>query len=397
MLLLQNHNYRMLLVSSIFSSFSISMYLLIEQWYVVNELGVPKLVGAVLLATTLPRVIFMFVGGMLADRLRNSRIIFFSLLSRSILMLLAALLSEENLLHLLPLLFFAVTFGISDAFFWPARDAIITQLIPEAYLTKANAYMQTINQLGVVLGPPAAALLLSYFSYSTVFVIICTLLLFSCLCQLTIKEPRKVIQTDVSISVQIQEALQYIKTSPILRLLMLTFVIDNLLYIGPLMLSIPLFAESILTGDAFTLSFLQISFSGGIIIGGILLGLLTIKKQGRWITAVLLGEGILLGLYSQSKSFILSSILLCLLGICVSSINVPVISLIQRVVPKHLTGRVLSVSTLVSIGLVPLSYGLVSLLLIADISIVSILLVSSLSIVIFSSILILQKNSFRKI
>ncbi|WP_143594927.1 MFS transporter [Terribacillus saccharophilus] len=92
MLLLQNHNYRMLLVSSIFSSFSISMYLLIEQWYVVNELNVPKLVGAVLLATTLPRVIFMFVGGMLADRLRNSRIIFFSLLSRSILMLLAALL-----------------------------------------------------------------------------------------------------------------------------------------------------------------------------------------------------------------------------------------------------------------------------------------------------------------
>ncbi|WP_179867370.1 MFS transporter [Terribacillus saccharophilus] len=241
------------------------------------------------------------------------------------------------MLHLLPLLFFAVTFGISDAFFWPARDAIITQLIPEAYLTKANAYMQTINQLGVVLGPPAAALLLSYFSYSTVFAIICTLLLFSCLCQLTIKEPRKVIQTDVSISVQIQEALQYIKTSPILRLLMLTFVIDNLLYIGPLMLSIPLFAESILAGDAFTF------------------------------------------------------------GICVSSINVPVISLIQRVVPKHLTGRVLSVSTLVSIGLVPLSYGLVSLLLIADISIVSILLMSSLSIVIFSSILIMQKNSFRKI
>lgn len=395
-MLLHNHNFRMLLVSSIFSSFSISMYLLIEQWYVVNELGVPKLVGAVLLATTLPRVIFMFVGGMLADRLRKSRIIFFSLLTRSILMLLAALLAEGNLLHFLPLLFFAVTFGISDAFFWPARDSIITQLIPEEHLTKANAYMQTINQLGVVLGPPIAAMLLSYFSYSMVFAIIFALLLFSSLCQLTIKEPRKVVITE-SITLQIQEALQYIKTSPILRLLMLTFVIDNLLYIGPLMLSIPLFAESILAGDTFTLSFLQISFSGGIIIGGILLGFLTIKKQGRWITAVLLGEGILLGLYSQSRSFILSSILLCLLGICVSAINVPVISLIQRVVPKHLTGRVLSVSTLVSIGLVPLSYGLVSLLLIANISIVSILIVSSLSIVIFSSILIIQKNSFRKI
>lgn len=395
-MLLHNHNFRMLLVSSIFSSFSISMYLLIEQWYVVNELGVPKLVGAVLLATTLPRVIFMFVGGMLADRLRKSRIIFFSLLTRSILMLLAALLAEGNFLHLLPLLFFAVTFGISDAFFWPARDSIITQLIPEEHLTKANAYMQTINQLRVVLGPPVAAILLSYFSYSMVFAIIFALLLFSSLCQLTIKEPRKAVITE-SITLQIQEALQYIKTSPILRLLMLTFVIDNLLYIGPLMLSIPLFAESILAGDAFTLSFLQISFSGGIIIGGVLLGFLTIKKQGRWITAVLLGEGILLGLYSQSKSFILSSILLCLLGICVSAINVPVISLIQRVVPKHLTGRVLSVSTLVSIGLVPLSYGLVSLLLIANISIVSILIVSSLSIVIFSSILIIQKNSFHKI
>lgn len=204
-------------------------------------------------------------------------------------------------------------------------------------------------------------------------------------------------ETDVTIRFQIKEALQYIQSSSILRLLMLTFILDNLLYIGPLMLSIPLFAESVFAGNAFTLSFLQISFSSGIIIGGILLGLLTIKKQGRWITAFLLGEGILLGFYSQSESFILSSILLCLLGVCVSAINVPFISLIQSVVPKHLIGRVLSVSTLVSIGLVPLSYGLVSLLLLSDISIVSILLVSSFSIVVFSSILILKKNSFRDI
>ncbi|MFP7479305.1 MFS transporter [Terribacillus saccharophilus] len=396
MILLRNRNFSLLLVSSIFSGFSISMYLLIEQWYVVTELGVPKLLGAVLLATTLPRVIFMFIGGMVADKLRKSRIIFFSHLVRSILMLLAALFAEGNLLNLFALLILAVTFGVSDAFFWPARDSIISQLIPEKHLMKANAYMQTINQLGVVLGPPVAALLLFYFSYSTVFSIIFTFLLISSLCQLTIKEPQKLNETKISFRFQIQEVLQYIKGSSILRLLMLTLLIDNLLYIGPLMLSIPLLAEGVLAGDAFTLSFLQVSFSGGIIIGGILLGLLTIKKQGRWITAVLLGEGILLGLYSQSESFILSSILLCLLGVCVSAINVPVISLIQRVVPKHLSGRVLSMSTLVSIGLVPLSYGLVSFLLIAEISIVSILFASSLSIIVFSSILLLQKNSFRK-
>nr|WP_077309967.1 MFS transporter [Terribacillus halophilus] len=395
--LLVNRDFRMLLVSSIFSSLSISMYLLIEQWYVINKLGAPKLVGIVLLATTLPRVICMFFGGILADRLRKSRIIFCSLFVRSLLLMLAAFLTDNNMLHFAPLLLFAIIFGISDAFFWPARDSIIPQIIPEANLAKANAIMQTINQLGVVLGPPTAALLISRFPYAAVFCMVGASLLLGSLCQLMIKEPKNEGQVDFSMRTEMKEAIHFIKTSPTLKLLMLTFIVDNLLYIGPLMLSIPLFAENILEGNAFTLSFLQLSFSGGIVVGGFLLSFFLIKKQGRWIAAVLLLEGFLLGIYSQSGSFIFASVLLCLLGMCVSAINIPVISIIQQIVPKHLIGRIISVSTLVSIGLVPLSYGIVSLLLVAEISILSILLVSSSIIILFSTVLLLQRNALRSI
>jgi MFS transporter, DHA3 family, macrolide efflux protein len=395
--LLTNRDFRLLLISSIFSSLSISMYLLIEQWYVINELDAPTLVGIVLAATTLPRVICMFFGGILADRQRKSRIIFFSLLVRCLLLMLAAFLADSNMLQFVQLVVFAVIFGISDAFFWPARDSIVPQIVPEANLAKANAMMQTINQLGVVLGPLAAALLLSRFSYAAVFCMVGASLLLGSLCQLMIKESKKESSIGSSLRTEMKEAIQFIKSSAILKLLMLTFIVDNLLYIGPLMLSIPLFAGNILEGDAFTLSFLQISFSGGIVIGGFLLSLFSIKKQGRWIAAVLLVEGVLLGIYGQSDSFIAVSLFLWLLGICVSAINIPVISLIQYNVPKHLIGRIISVSTLVSIGLVPLSYGIVSLLLLAGISILIILLVSSASIILFSSILLLQKNALRNI
>ncbi|QXE02907.1 MFS transporter [Terribacillus sp. DMT04] len=395
--LLINRDFRLLLVSSIFSSLSISMYLLIEQWYVINELDAPALVGIVLLATTLPRVICMVFGGILADRLRKSRIIFCSLFVRSLLLMLAAFLADSNMLQFIPLLFFAVTFGISDAFFWPARDSIVPQIVPEASLAKANAMMQTINQLGVVLGPLTAALLLSKFSYAAVFCLIGASLLLGSICQMMIKEPKNNSHVNFSLRTEMKEAIQFIKNSLILKLLMLTFIVDNLLYIGPLMLSIPLFAGNILEGDAFTLSFLQISFSGGIVIGGFLLSFFPIKKQGRWIAAVLLLEGFLLGIYSQSDSFVAISLFLCLLGICVSAINIPVISLIQQIVPKHLIGRIISVSTLVSIGLIPLSYGIVSLLLLSGISILTILLLSSFSIIVFSTILLLQRNGLRRI
>ncbi|MEW4282802.1 hypothetical protein [Priestia koreensis] len=68
-------------------------------------------------------------------------------------------------------------------------------------------------------------------------------------------------------------------------------------------------------------------------------------------------------LYSQWTVLTCSIVSLFLIGVCISCVNIIVISQMQQRVPKDKIGRVMSLNTMVSMGLIPVSYGLVSLLL----------------------------------
>ncbi|MDN4595195.1 hypothetical protein [Polycladomyces subterraneus] len=75
-----------------------------------------------------------------------------------------------------------------------------------------------------------------------------------------------------------------------------------------------------------------------------------------------------------------------ILGACISLINIPVISLVQEQTEKEKIGRVMSLSTMVSMGLIPISYGAVSGLLSTGIPISWILLFSGCVLFLFSAL-----------
>lgn len=72
--LFTNKQFSCLLFSELFSVLSFSMYMITVSWYVVDVLHHPQYLGLVMAAASIPRMITMIIGGVLADRIQKSKI-----------------------------------------------------------------------------------------------------------------------------------------------------------------------------------------------------------------------------------------------------------------------------------------------------------------------------------
>ncbi|RLQ94494.1 MFS transporter [Falsibacillus albus] len=385
-------------LASICSGLSISIYLLCEQWYVLKRLHMTESLGLILMATTLPRVIFMMFGGVAADYVRRSRIIFFSLLVRGLLILSMFLLLTIGQLQFWQLFVFAFSFGSIDAFFWPARDSLLPSLVHKHQLTRANSLIQTTSQITTLIGPLIGAFLLSLLSFKGVFITISILLITGSLFALNISDRRIIDQPgkDVSIFVHLKTGFQYVRRSPLLLALMLTFIIDNFFFIGPLMLSIPVMADEKFGGSAVHLSLLQSAFAAGMLSGAVLSGLINLRNaRGRTVILLIMAEGAGLIFLSGAPFLWMAAIILFLIGMAISSINIPVASLIQETTDQEKMGRVMSLTTMVSIGFIPLSYAGVSALMTSRLSIYRILLIGGTVLLLYGFFLWVKARSLK--
>lgn len=82
-----NRSFVFLWLSSTTSFLALSTYLFAEQWYIITILEKESALGIVMMMTMIPRVLFMMIGGVWADRFRRSRIMLVSSLVRCLLVL----------------------------------------------------------------------------------------------------------------------------------------------------------------------------------------------------------------------------------------------------------------------------------------------------------------------
>ncbi|TJZ72945.1 MFS transporter [Chitiniphilus eburneus] len=363
--LLRNRNFLLIWLTSIISNFALAIAMLAETWYVVNHLGAKEQLGLVMIAGSVPRIVLMAVGGVVADRMKRGRIIGASLAIRVLLMFALVALLSAGLLDIWVLTAFAFLYGSVDAFFWPASGAVLPSIVRHTDLTRANSIMLTTNQIGLVFGPVVGGAMLAFLSYQGVFTLTGCLLAVGTACVLFLREP-EVTRADKSTQMltELKEGLKYALNQPVLRALMIVYAIANLLFMGPLGLGIPIVANDNLAGNAATLSFMQSAFATGMVTGGLLLTLYPpMKKRLLMIVIVIALEGVVLGLQSHSHWLYLSVVLQFLLGLGVVSNNVPMMSLIQQYADRDKLGRVMSLNTMASMGLSPLSYAMVTGLL----------------------------------
>jgi DHA3 family macrolide efflux protein-like MFS transporter len=363
--LLRNRNFLLTWVTSIIEHVALAIAMLVETWYVVDTLHMKAQLGWVMIAATVPRIALMAVGGVLADRIPKIQILTVTFWLRMLVLAGGALLFWQGLMTISALIVVAALFGIMDAFFWPARDALLPSIVAASELTRANSIMQATNQIGLVLGPVIGALLLSLLPLYAIFALTAVMMAAGAITLgMVVEGPAVRSAQRQHFFVDLKEGIRYVLKSPILRSLMMIYIVANLLFTGPTILGTPIIASEHLTTGAKGLSFMQSAFGTGLVLGFITLIVFPpARKRMLMIVGVITVEGIVLGLLGQVDQLRYAVALQLLLGFCIACNNVPMLSLIQQYTDRDKLGRVMALNSMTSMGLAPVSLALISTLL----------------------------------
>ncbi len=125
-------------------------------WQVYAISNVPTALSVVGVAGTLPMVVLFLVGGLAADRFDRRRLMVAADLVRAAAIGSLGLLSVSGVLELWHVVVLIGIHGSGLAFFYPASTALVPQLVPEHELAQANALRGVIRPLMVRLIGPAA-------------------------------------------------------------------------------------------------------------------------------------------------------------------------------------------------------------------------------------------------
>ncbi|EJE48453.1 hypothetical protein (DUF894), partial [Acidovorax sp. CF316] len=156
-------NFRWLTSGSALTMLGDQFTLIALPWLVLQMTGDTLVLGTVLALMSVPRALFILIGGALVDRYSPKQVL---MLTKYINLVLLALLSGLVLTGTLTLWMvyvLSLAIGLSTAFSIPAGTAMMPHVVPRAQLQAANGINLGLRQLTMFLGPLLAGLLIALF------------------------------------------------------------------------------------------------------------------------------------------------------------------------------------------------------------------------------------------
>ncbi|MBV8070093.1 MAG: MFS transporter [Acidobacteriaceae bacterium] len=350
---LRNRPFRALWIAFLVSSVGTWMQIVAQSLLVLRlSHGSAFALGCVSLCQASAFFLFALVGGSFADRLDRRRLL---IVSQSTLMLLATTLGFLTLLNLITVSVIAgMAFlsGVILSFDQPARAALISTLVPQEDLVNAISLQSAVFNGASVAGPALAGLIIDHIGLSADFFL--NALSFGgvifALALLPTKPglpPRR-----EKLIRQIKEGLRSVQRDSLL-LSSLTLY-GMLLFAGPsLPLLLPVLAVGRLHITASTLGFLFAAAGFGAVLGALILGSLHTASLPLARAAVV-SWCIALAVAGTSTSVPLTFCALLLLGTSQSIVGSTTSTLLQTRVPPQQRGRVMSLNSLLVMGVRPL-------------------------------------------
>mgnify|MGYP000986092955 CR=1 FL=1 len=240
----------------------------------------------------------------------------------------------------------------------PAVNAFIPQLVPEEKLTKVNAVNSSIQSITMLIAPMISGALLTKASIEAIFFIdvitaaiaVITLFLF-----LKVPAHSKALEKQtVSYFSDLGEGIKYIRNHTYVKAFMVFCAIFFFLA-APASFLTPLQVSRNYDEDVWRLTAIEIAFSVGMMLGGIIMaswGGFKNKIYTMTLTAFVIGAcTISLGLVT---SFGIYLFVMAVIGIVIPMFNTPATVLLQQKVEPNFLGRVFGVLGMISSSMMPL-------------------------------------------
>ncbi len=366
---LRHRNFQLFFSGQLISLIGTWMQTVAQSWLVYRLTGSGLKLGAVGFASQIPVFLFAPLGGIVADRTNRKHVVIATQVASMLLAFVLAALTLTHRITVPEIFVLAALLGVVNAFDIPGRQSFLVDMVGREDLMNAIALNSSMFNGARVIGPAVAGVLVARFGEGWCFFAnaVSYIAVIAGLLLMKIHAPARV-SANTSPWEHIVEGFQFVnRTAPIRALMILLGLVS--LSGMPYVVLMPLFADKILHhGGQELASWIGSHDLGavrlGILMGaagvGALLGALTlavrsgVKGLGTWVSVCCAGFGISLMLFSFSKSFWLSVLLLLPVGYFVMLQMASSNTLIQVMVPDVLRGRAMAVYSMMFMGMAPI-------------------------------------------
>jgi len=349
--------------------------------------------GIVLIASMIPRLIFVLIGGVAADRLPRRLIILWSDGGRGLLVLLISILGFMGLLQFWHLIVESLIFGVVDGFFNPAIMAITPDLVEKDDLASANALISLSGNLAQLAGPLLGAGMIALFNPMGAFAADALSFLISVAFLLPVRIPERHVKKPLEIQEppvegmligedfqiqeeqpvkrrgfrgvmeDVQEGLVYVRASRWLWVTIINSAIGNIGFMATLAVAMPKLIHDAYQQGAWLLGVISATEAIGSMLALVLIGQATrVKKRGllAYLALSLSCIGILLfGLpFPRVAAPFIAPLASMLVGFGLAFFNTIYFTILHETIPSDKLGRVISLDTLGSFAMIPVGEAL---------------------------------------
>jgi MFS family permease len=348
--------------------------------FILDLTGSGTTMGTFMIITMAPRLILYPLAGVVGDRINRKWIMVSMDFGRGAVILFLAHLAARNIVTI-PVLF-AAQFVISlmNALFGPATLAMLPDLVEEEDLTRANSTIQGITSVSSIVGPALGGILYGVGGIQIAFLLNGISFILSGISEFFIQyyQITKKIEKVHEVITDLKEGFSFIKTHKGVLTLLVFALVLNFLMAPFVFVLIPFVLRTVIGFSSEQYGLLQTSFVTGILIGNIVIGTLLAKKKIKPMlcNGLLLQIGftfVFVGLifpqvlsrigYASWTLFSLLFGTFMAIGIFNAFANTPLMVEIQKLTPAQFMARVFSVMETTTMGVVPIGFGIMGILL----------------------------------
>jgi len=325
-----------------------------QAWLVYDLTNSPLYLGVVGACGSLPILLFSLPAGAVADRFSKRRIV---LLTQVLAMLQAgalALLVYMGVVRVWHVMALAAFLGIINAFDMPTRQSMVMELVGREDIFNAVSLNSSAFNIGRVVGPSLAGMLLATAGMPGCF-LINALSFLPLVVALTIISPYSQLpKMNGAMRDHIAGGLRWVRAQPVAIALLAITAISSL-FAMPYATLMPLFAQDLFHTGPQGYGFLMSAPAIGSLSAAMLLTAL--GHRYRLGSIVLFGSflfPVALLLLSGAQTYVIAVVFLLLIGLGMMAFNATSNTMLQKAPPDELRGRVMGLRAFVFAGFAPL-------------------------------------------
>jgi MFS family permease len=337
------------------------IYLVAIAWQVLDIQNRPGTLALVGVAWSLPQVLFVLASGALSDRVERRHLMIAGDAIRLAAIGTLGFLSITDQLTIPIILVLVAIYGAGQAVFQPAFSSITPAIVPADLLVQANSLAQLVRPFAMTLvGPLVGGVLVRWagpgvaffadagtFAFSTVMILMMR----------TRRVPRDA-EDEGSFIADVAEGFRYVRHARWLLIAMVAATVSLFAVWGPWETLVPIVVRNDLGGRASALGLVFGAGGLGAVLTAALFGQRG-KLPRKPITAMYLAWAV--GMFGTAGFGLVTSVWQAMAVAFVTEGSIAFlvvlwVTLVQRLVPDRLLGRVFALDWMISTGGVPLSF-----------------------------------------